>query len=481
MSIFTRREVQEKLNIFSRIVGKRKLRQIVNLLNAEGNKSNNKRILESLAATWEIVVVSAFCESGNTKHEMKISNGKRPDFFFCDHGVSLIGDVVTVSDDQQNKKNPVEDFSRIIMEIWRELGPKQGTYSWHVDSIDLEPPPAPKPSIPFMGFFHLSSRLRPINRGSLRRLLLPPLDDLKTYLHSKVSPFFKKLSSYPSMPDVLHIDEQYDPETKVCFSVTYSPEGGPYSSGSYTSYTTISDIERHVLWRRLIEKRDQFAHATEEFPRVLFVCDGGCAALNNSGASASDYLFQEVFDHFWRRPEYSEGRGYFWIIEESISAIVGLSIESSWSPFRFPNRTEYTSKAQLYLNPYCRYPLDGKSTELLKDVVSSIPVPIESPANVLRSLGVNPTSSRKLGVFSMSANHVEISAVDLLRILAGELSVEDFCHEHGFDFNPFKNALMKFQTIRSVRLEPVANRDDDKIVIEFATHDAAIGPFKVPD
>ena len=81
----------------------------------------------------------------------------------------------------------------------------------------------------------------------------------------------------------------------------------------------------------------------------------------------------------------------------------------------------------------------------------------------------------------MSANHVEMSAVDLLRILAGELSVEDFCHEFGLDLNPFKNALMKFQTIRSVRLEPVANRDDDKIVIEFSTYDAAIGPFKSPD
>ena len=153
MLIFTRREIQEKLNIFSRIVGKRKLSQVVKLLNVEGNKSNNKRILESLAATWEIVVVSAFCESGNTKHEMRISNGKRPDFFFCDHGVSLIGDVVTVSDDQQNKKNPVEDFSRIVMEIWGEFGPKQGTYSWHVDSIDSRTSVCSKAISSFYGIF----------------------------------------------------------------------------------------------------------------------------------------------------------------------------------------------------------------------------------------------------------------------------------------------------------------------------------------
>lgn len=480
MSVFTRREIQERLNTFSRIVGKRKLNQIVKLLNIEGNKSNNKRILESLAVTWEVVVVSAFCESGDTKYEMKISNGKTPDFFFCDHGVSLIGDVVTVSDDQQNKKNPVEDFSRIIGEIWREFGPKKGSLSWRVESIDLEPPSAPKSSVTFMGPFHLSSRLRPINRGSLTRLLLPPLDDLSAYLHSKVCPFFKKLSSCPDRPDSLDIDEQYDPETKVRFSIRYTPAGHNFS-GSYPSYTTITDIDRHVLWRRLIEKREQFAHATEEFPRILFICDGGCAALRDSSASASEYRFHEVLDHFWRRPEYSEDRGYFSTIEEDISAVVGLSIESSWALFRFPNRTEYTLKAQLYLNPYCRFPLDGKSAELLNKVVSKIPVPIETPENVLRSVSSNPTSSRQLGVFTMSAKHVEMSAVALLRILSGELSAEEFCHEYQFDFNPFKNALMKFQTIKSVRLEPATNRDDDKIVIEFGTYDAAIGPFRVPD
>jgi hypothetical protein len=76
--IFTRREIQERLNIISSIVAKRKLRQILNLLNIEGNQSNSKRILESLAWTWEISVVASFCKLGNTKYEMKISNGKKP-------------------------------------------------------------------------------------------------------------------------------------------------------------------------------------------------------------------------------------------------------------------------------------------------------------------------------------------------------------------------------------------------------------------
>ena len=88
MSIFTRREIQKRLNAVARIVGKNKLNRIVRDLNIEGNKSNDKIFLEALAVTWEVVIVSAFTELGDTKYEMKISNGKRPDIFFCDQGIS---------------------------------------------------------------------------------------------------------------------------------------------------------------------------------------------------------------------------------------------------------------------------------------------------------------------------------------------------------------------------------------------------------
>jgi hypothetical protein len=73
-----------------------------------------------------------------------------------------------------------------------------------------------------------------------------------------------------------------------------------------------------------------------------------------------------------------------------------------------------------------------------------------------------------------------MSGVELLRILSGELSLEGFCRNYNLPSNPFKDALMRFQTIKSVKVEPAANRDDDKVVIEFGLHDAAIGPFRVP-
>jgi hypothetical protein len=479
MSIFTRRGIQKRLDSFTSIVGKKKLRQIVQALNIEGSKSNEKGLLESLAIAWEVAIVSAFAEIGDTTYEREISNGKRPDIFFYDQGISLIADVVAVSDNQQHKKNPVDDFSTIIKRLWVDLGPSKGGLAWRVEGVDLSPSAVPQ-ATSFCWPLHLSSKLRPINRGSLKRLALPPSSKLSEYLCKKVLPFFEEIRLSPNNPRTLHVNEQYNPEIAVCFTITYTPNGVGLT-GSHPSYTTVTDIESHVLWRRLIEKSEQFSLATEELPRILFVCDASCAVLTESLGGGFEYRLEEVLGHFWRRPKFSEDQNWAWITEEGISAVLALSIEPVNVPSFFPNRREFILKAHLYPNPYCRFPLNKTSVELLRQVASRLPVPIESPANVLRSISVNPISSRHIGGFTMGGNDIEMSGVELLRILAGELSLEDFCRNYNFQSNPFKDALKRFQTIKSVQVEPAANRDDHTIIIRFGPHDAAIGPFRAPE
>lgn len=479
MSIFARREIQKRLDFFASIVGKKKLRQIIKALDIE-NKLNEKQFLESLAIAWEVVIVSAFVETGDTKYERKISNGKKPDIFFCDHGVSLIADVLAVSDDQQHKKNPVDGFSTIIKKLWVDLGSPKGGLAWRVDAVDLSPSVTPQ-TTSFCWPLHLSSRLRPINRGSLKRLALPPANELSEYLHKKILPFFEEIRLSPNNPKTLHINEQYNSEITVRFAITYIPNGDGLS-GSYPSYTTVTDIESHVLWRRLIEKSEQqFALATEELPRILFVCDAGCAVLTDSLGGCSDYRLEEVLGHFWRRPEFSEDQHWLWITEKDISAVLALSIKPVNVTWFYPGRREFILEARLYPNPHCRFPLDEKVGKMLCQVVSKLPVPIESPANVLRLISVNPFASRHIGGVTLKHNSIEMSGIQLLQILSGELSLEQFCHNYNLQSNPFKDALMRFQTIKSVKVEPAADRDDDKIIIEFGPHDAAIGPFRVPD
>jgi hypothetical protein len=305
------------------------------------------------------------------------------------------------------------------------------------------------------------------------------LTQIKEYLYKKVSPFFKNIRSCPDRPDSLSINEQYDTETKVSFSITYNPEGKGFG-GSYLSFNTVMDIERHILWRRLIEKSKQFALASEECPRVLFICDGGCDALYKSFRGASEYYLDEVFDHFWKRQEFKDEQ-WIWITEKGISVVVVLPIKSVNKSLGFMDRREFMIDAQFYFNPYCKFPLNNMSTKLLKQVILRLPAPIESPINALNAAGVNPIKSRYLGGLKMSDKSIEISAIELLQILSGRLSLEDFCRNYNLHSNPFNDALMRFKTIKSLKVEPVVDRDDDKVIIEFNTYDAAIGPFKVFD
>lgn len=240
-------------------------------------------------------------------------------------------------------------------------------------------------------------------------------------------------------------------------------------------------MESHVLWRRLIEKSDQFSHATENLPRVLFVCDGGCAALrDSSGTGPMDYHCDEMVNHFWGRRIFSEGVGWTQIVETGISAAIVLPIVPVSMMFCVPGRREFVLKPRFYPNPYSNFPVDRTTAELLERVVSSLPPPVESPDNVMRAIRAGRTPSRRLGYLGMTNNKIEISGADLLRILAGELSSEEFCRRYSHTSNPFKNALMTFRFIKSVTIEPVSDRDDDKVAIEFGPPDAALGPFMVP-
>ncbi|MBN2131132.1 MAG: hypothetical protein JW741_16650 [Sedimentisphaerales bacterium] len=481
MGVFTRRQLQERLNSFGTIVSKKKLARMIRDLNIEGSSLNSKRYLESVGLAWEIAILSSFIRLGNTQYERKISNGRRPDIFFADTKAPLLADIVTVSDDQQHKKNPAKPFADIIIKLWNDSGLQRGSLSWRIEGVDLEQQPNTPNTCGAGEPFYLTSGLRPIRRRPVKRLALPPADQLNDYVRKKTRPLFAAIHARPEEPARLVVDEQFSETIAVRFSLSYNPNG-KYFTGNYPSYTQITDIESHVLWRRLTEKSEQFSSATEDVPRVVFVCDGGCSGLRDSSVgSPHAYSCGKLLDHFWRRPIFSEEQGQSWIVERGISAVAVLSIEPVNAPLPGPNRRDFLLKATLYPNPHGSHPLCQSTEELLSQVIALLPTPVESPQNTLRSMRAMRIPSRRLGFFSMAHNRVEISGIELLRILAGELTMEEFCAKYRLSLNPFKRALTECKPITSVAVEPVPDRDDDRIIIEFGVHDAALGPFVVPE
>ena len=144
-----------------------------------------------------------------------------------------------------------------------------------------------------------------------------------------------------------------------------------------------------------------------------------------------------------------------------------IAIEQKPSnPFHLHKR-EFFLQSYLYENPFCSYPLDFSRKKILLEVVSSLPSPIESPRNALQQLKIGASAARFHEYFRISYNQVSFSLISLLRILAGDLPVREFCVEYSQDTNPFLNFLTEGRSIKSARVKSIEDRDDDLIEIEF--------------
>jgi len=466
MSIFKRRDLQEALASFERCVGNERLRQTLKTLNLQGSPKNEKRVIEALAHTWEVMLISSLSKVGSLVYERVISNGKRPDFMLESKELSMIGDIASISDDQQHIKNPTEDFSSILRQLFQDYGPSTGSLSWTINSIDLVP------CRPFSGPLQWGGGIR---QGTITRLTLPPLALLREFLDNRLRPFIQEIRLSPTTATGIVIDEvvkvgtdQGSQNLTVAFSVQYSPSGS-FTYGSYQSFVEVKDITSHVLWRCLNRKHHQFKNANEPIPRVLFICDNSCKAINSSTSlPPGNYSTKDIVNQFWRYPEYCETDG--WAIgkeQKDISAIMLIAIEQKPSNPLYLNKREFFLQSCLYENPFCSYPLNFSCKKTLLEVVSSLPSPIESPRNALQQLKTGTSVTRFHEYFSISRNQVSFSLVSLLRILAGDLPVREFCVEYSQNTNPFLNFLTEGRSIRSAKVKSIEDRDDDLIDIEF--------------
>ena len=79
---------------------------------------------------------------------------------------------------------------------------------------------------------------------------------------------------------------------------------------------------------------------------------------------------------------------------------------------------------------------------------------------------------------SMQGDKITFSSVDILKILAGEITTDDLFRDME---NPFAQALKNGQSIRSMNLNETSEIDDDDLEIVLRDFDAAIGFFRNPN
>lgn len=85
----------------------------------------------------------------------------------------------------------------------------------------------------------------------------------------------------------------------------------------------------------------------------------------------------------------------------------------------------------------------------------------------------------------MQGNKITISSRGLLRLLAGEISTEEFNRAHRWDEpknhgNPFYRELINGLMISKLEITSAPDSDDDEVVITINKVDVAAAPFMLP-
>ncbi|MBA0384862.1 hypothetical protein [Stenotrophomonas maltophilia] len=445
--VFSRRDLQGSINRLQGTLSREQLSELIKKLNA----SNEQR----LPTMWELVVLDAFARVASVRHEVPLPSGRRPDLlveFQSTAGgeFAVIGDVLTVSDKGLDEKNPVD----VLFEETPVIARKHG-----VDPVKLA---------------YRVNGVRTGKRGQVKvQLALPNRGQMIALLHSEVVPWLKAINTRPHEKGIFNpSDEKFD------FSITYDP-AQTSTMGSYTSYDVAHSKEVNPLYKALKAKTGQLEGAHEGAFKLLIACDGDCGLFRSSASMASmGYTFtaQQIVDHFLTK-------------HSSIDGVLLIGVEERREVFsahttralRFDLRVRASIDPRRLTSPHAE--LD----ELVRSALIHFPEPRQAPHNAARRCIEQENRHRVQGGYRLTSRgagsmSVSISSRDLIQLLSGNLSQEDFCKACGFDakhVNPFALALSQGRLIQRASLSN-SDGDDDLVTFEFGEIDPAIAPFSMP-
>lgn len=444
--IFSRRDLQESIDRLAEVVKRYQLETIIDRLN------DPRR--DRLSAMWELVFLDALASVGKLRHEIKLPNGNQPDFELNvsrsnEKPILIIGDVTCISDSGLDAQNPVEILDKELdrLAIKNQLDP-----------------------------YHFGYNIDGRHKGSYQsrkiKLTLPSKGQLLSVMQNHVAKWIRTLSVSPNRPD------QYTYQSKEGenFSITYNPNQKHYMRG-HSSYTVAASLSKNPLYTALKGKIEQLRMAPEEAIRLVIVCDGGCSLLSQSKImySPGNLSPTQVAEDFLRQ-------------NSSIDAVLLATVIEEWSVLN--------SRAKRYMDYKIVVAPSAKRSQrmtteaihqfesILKEAIKIIPTPnLNAKSAAIRGQHDNfgPDS---IGGFKMSDNQISLSARALQRLLAGDISQDDFIEAHGWKdgsnfINTFALMMNSGRMICKVNVETMDNNDDDWLTFHFGDPDPAISPFSI--
>ncbi len=430
--IFPRRYIQECVDRLRAVLTNDEHNELVARL--------NRRSPDRLAAMWEAVVLLCFVDQPSFQHEAPLENGRKPDFQFQlpESGVPVAGDITCVSDKGPKKDNPIEQLMEDIGRIAKKHGSDLSQFDVRVNATDV---------------------------GEYRKrkvvLKLPKGEDRQQFLKKELTPYIlERLDAEDYGHKKVFNSGDYDIE------LTFKPRS-QFASYGHPSFTSVLHIDRNPVWNALKSKAEQLRGASTGTLRMLVLCDGGCEAMRDRGLS-SPVGREEIIRDFLRR-------------ETGIDIVVSMTVKDEQQPMGQSRRVHYWAwnVREAWLQSCVGN--SGVASEVRKIVNafgSTVPKPTSNAQSAVKNCLTMDYGIGAWGGYTMSGNRIEIPARSLQRVLAGEVSVEEFNRDHGWPKgNRFASALANGQTISSMTMTRRSENDDDYIEITFSP-DASLSPFK---
>ncbi len=437
MAVFCRRDIQRAIDRCALFVPPASLTKRVAEINA--------RDRGSLPAEWELMVSAAASALCHAEYEPDLGGTRRGDLLLhtAPGEEGCLVEIRTVSDEDAHRSNPVGELSRAIHERLNKAGVADVGTSLRVNGRTVGP------------------------YGKAKMTLLLGRD-LGSLFDDRFKAFVERVRAAPQetqhhhwKADGLDIDLTYDPRQ-------------PGGSMSYPSYTVPYSRRKNPVFGAMKHKRTQLKGTGHRGATGLVICDGGCDMLSNTMHSGGAVSLRDVVAEHFRA-------------SRTIDFVVVLWAEIPWASALFGERPHPLVNGQAFSRP--SIPQSARSVyERLRDLPRVLPRPRLTSANAARCYRDRWEDEgwRFPGGWSMTPTAVRISSRALLELLSGRKTVEDFVKDadmgpaFGMGPNPFLKQRLAGSMIKSIRLIPHPDRDDDEVEIEFGGPDPALSPFRAP-
>lgn len=395
----------------------------------------------TVPAVWEIAVGFALSRAGKIIDPGDYRPGN-PDYIFIPRGSSkeIVVEVTALSDRNADNENPVDDFVARLGQIAVKEGvtPALGSLNWNLGDVEVN--------------------------GRIV-IGIPERRDIDSFFKTHgFNSFLLNIKASPS------VSCSYPFKARGATSVINFIPGQRHTSGGHRSHKVARRLDEPSVYNRLKSKEKQLSKADFDMPAIVFLCDNDSHLLKHSQLNApGTFKVGDIVSTFLNgRPHLQSGH---WVIQQGMSksgnridAVITLTVHQPQEVFSIGTQREL--RGRVIQASHCdEYLRSSEFLHAMQFAVSQLPVPVTTPNNAMRAY----RWPAGYGGGKMTTNEVTISLLTLQKLLAGEISHDDFSRDHDMLATQLERLNGQGQMISSIDIEHREHTDDDWVTLKFGT------------